>query len=293
MMRRQAGATLVELMISLVLSLVVIGGIGSLFLQMQKVSRTQHAVNNIVDDSRYALELLQKEIRRTGGLRSKLDANGGEATVFYAQDSAITIPSTDIDLALGGSEFVKGYSGSAPASDAFVIRYQLIDSDDLNPDDPSNSSSPCTQNSLLNSGDAPALTRHVVSVYFFVSDGSLRCASQRSVDEVCVKNCALSDTTPVTLIDNVQSLTVRYGIDSDSPRDRVANYYVDAQSLESGDPLLWQNVTSIRLSLVLKSESTHLAQQVRPYTVEDTTITPSDHALYRAFSTTIALRNQL
>src|SRR5690606_34233119 len=99
---------------------------------------------------------------------SKLDANGGEATVFYAQDSAITIPGTAINLALGGSEFIKGYSGSAPASDAFVIRYQLIDRDDLNPDNPSNSSSPCTQNSLLNSGDDPALARHVVNVYFFV-----------------------------------------------------------------------------------------------------------------------------
>lgn len=281
---RQTGTTLIELMISLVLSLVLIGGISSLFLQIQKINRSQRAINNMVEDGRYAQEVLKKEIRRTGGLRSKLDSTGGASTVFTDQ-SAITIPGTSISLDLNNNEFIKGDSSTpVPANDAFVIRYQLIDSD--------NSRSPCTVNSILNAGEDPEVSTHVTSIYFFVSSGSLLCTSQRSVNGVCGagvgKNCTLSEP-PATLIDNVQNLTVRYGVDTDN--DKSANYYVDAATVEAGN--LWQGVISMRLSLVLKSEDTHLAQQVRSYTVEETAITPGDNSLYRVFSTTIALRNQL
>ncbi|EIC29153.1 MULTISPECIES: PilW family protein [Methylomicrobium] len=286
----QTGATLIELMISLVLGLALIASISSLFLQMQKINRSQRALNNMTDDARYVQEILQKEIRRTGGLRSRMDNDGIISRVFLDED-VIEIPDTGISFDLNAAEYVKGVSQDNPANDAFVIRYQLLDADDLSPANLSNSSSPCTVNSLLDTGEDPAEAVHVVRIYFFVNNGSLLCTSQRSVAGVCNtdsgKNCALTDM-PVTLIENVQSLTVLYGIDADA--DHAANYYAEAAGVE---PDVWQNVVSMRLSVVLKSENTHLVQQVRPYKVEETEITPSDHSLYRVFTTTIALRNQL
>ena len=291
MKNRQVGVTLIELMISLVFGMLLIAGVSSLFLQMQKINRSQRAVNNMTDDASYSQEMLQKEIRRAGGLRSKLDNNGIASKVF-TDEGVIEVPGTGISLDLNAQDYVKGDSSEHPDNDAFVIRYQLLDADDLSSGNSSNNSSPWTVNSLLDMGEDPAEQAHVIRVYFFVNNGSLRCTSQRSVAGACNtgvgKNCALADA-PVTLIDNVQKLTVLYGVDADA--DHAANYYVNAASVEAAN--VWKNVTSMQLSLVLKSEDTHLVQQVQPYTVEGAAITPSDHSLYRLFFTTIALRNQL
>jgi len=289
----QAGTTLIELMIGLVLSSVVIAGVSSLFLQTQKVNRTQKANNDMTDDGRYALDVFQKEVRRAGGLRNKLEANGGETTVFFNETVTPVIPGSSVSLPLAVGEYIRGYSSNpVPANDAFVIRYQLIDAEDLGFNSPSSSASACTSSSLLDEDEDPTVDRHVIKIYFFVEGEDLDCTSQRYVNDICTKNCNFSDT-PATLVSHVQNLTVRLGVDSDNPRDRIANYYVNALSLQSNDSLFWQNITSIRIALVLKSEQNNLAPKNQSYSVDGISITSSDHSLYRTFSTTIALRNQI
>lgn len=300
MLRKQQGATLIELMISLVLSLSLIAGIGSLFQQMLKSNQAQRAISYMMDDSRYALEILQKEIRYTGGLRSRSDKNGTSDKVFIALNplDATKLGST-APFGFATSQYIKGnLSNPRPANDSFIIRYQLVDASDLSDTASSNSSSPCTQKILLNPGEDPAVDVHVVTVYFYVSNGTLMCTAQRVMIDVdtatptCIKNCALTDA-PASLITNVAQLVAAYGVDADN--DHAANYYVDALSIPTGPPNLWQEVVSLRLSLVLKSAEDHLAQTVVPYTVDGKQVTPAsnDRSLYRVFSTTIALRNQI
>lgn len=323
MNKLQAGTTLIELMISLVLSLSLIAGIGSLFQQMQKSTGAQRAINDIMDDSRYALEILQKEIRYTGGLRAATSRNGTSGFIFLdinpeTNPAPITIlPAGSLLLGrdahplnlpqntqfnFANSQYINADLTNAPVNDSFMVRYQLVNISDLNSNVPSNSSSPCTQNSLIDPAiDDPSLPTqaHVVTVYFFVQNGSLACTSQRVVFDPtvlgtitvnCRSNCQLTDP-PAILIDNVARFVASYGVDTDA--DFSANYYVSAPNVPVAPTDLWPRILSLRLALVLKSAKDNLTQIKVPYYVNGVATTPTDFRIYRVFSTTIALRNQI
>lgn len=63
---KQRGFTLVELMVSLVLGLIVIGGVVSVFLSNQQSYRTNQALGEVQDNSRIAFELMARDIRDAG-----------------------------------------------------------------------------------------------------------------------------------------------------------------------------------------------------------------------------------
>lgn len=66
--RRDAarGFTLIELMVAMLLGLVVMAGVGSVFLSNQRVYRTNRALSDVQDNSRAAFELLARDIRNAG-----------------------------------------------------------------------------------------------------------------------------------------------------------------------------------------------------------------------------------
>lgn len=60
------GFSLVELMIALVLGLIVIGGVISVFLSIQRSNRTNDALSQIQDGARIAFSLMARDIRQAG-----------------------------------------------------------------------------------------------------------------------------------------------------------------------------------------------------------------------------------
>lgn len=60
------GFTLIELMVAMLLGLVVIAGVGSVFLSNQRVYRTNRALSDVQDSSRVAFELLARDVRNAG-----------------------------------------------------------------------------------------------------------------------------------------------------------------------------------------------------------------------------------
>ncbi|NOT85416.1 MAG: hypothetical protein HOP02_11695 [Methylococcaceae bacterium] len=321
MNNQQRGLTLVELMLSMVISLGLIAGISSLFLQMQKSNKVQRGLSAMSDDSSYVQEVLQKEMRNTGRLRSRSDSSGTNNSVFL-NPAGNEFDST-IDLLSG--EYIKGVRDAVTNNDEFVIRYQLLDDQDLSSDPliATNGSSPCTQNILmqptdvvpitLNPAGDPASEVHIVNVYFYLSGNKLMCQAQRQkVTAVaagpflgasqCLKNCATEGSAtdftpaatpgPVEIIGNVVKLVLAYGVDSDVTPDQAANYYVSAAQVPAGR---WRNVVSVRMTVVVRSEETFIRDTADAYKLDGSPLTPSDdkHQLYKVFTTTIALRNQL
>ncbi|QIL20169.1 PilW family protein [Thermomonas sp. HDW16] len=63
----QRGFTLIELMVSLVLGLLVVGAAGSLFLSNRKVYGNTESVNRIQENQRSAYEMLARDVREAGG----------------------------------------------------------------------------------------------------------------------------------------------------------------------------------------------------------------------------------
>jgi type IV pilus assembly protein PilW len=64
--RRQSGFTLVELMISMMLGIVVVGGVISVLLANRKSYRTTEGISQIQESARTAFELMARDIRQAG-----------------------------------------------------------------------------------------------------------------------------------------------------------------------------------------------------------------------------------
>jgi type IV pilus assembly protein PilW len=90
------------------------------------------------------------------------------------------------------------------------------------------------------------------------------------------------------IVDNVENIVMRFGIDTDN--DFVVNRYVSAGAVTN-----WRQVLTARLSLVFRSNSNNVATQVQPYVIEGTTVTPAstDRRLRQVATATYGLRNRL
>ncbi|MCL7751030.1 PilW family protein [Guyparkeria hydrothermalis] len=81
----QGGFTLVELMIALVLGLLVVAGVGSVFIANKDAYRTNEALSQVQDASRTAFEFLARDVREAGSnacgtvrVESVLESGGDE-----------------------------------------------------------------------------------------------------------------------------------------------------------------------------------------------------------------------
>lgn len=86
------------------------------------------------------------------------------------------------------------------------------------------------------------------------------------------------------LADDVENMQVLYGEDTDN--DGVANRYVTADNVG-----MWNNVVSVRVSLLIRSED-NIASSAQTYTYDDTETTAADLRVRRIFNTTIKIRNR-
>jgi type IV pilus assembly protein PilW len=93
----------------------------------------------------------------------------------------------------------------------------------------------------------------------------------------------------VEIIDNVQSMQILYGEDTDNDLNRVPNRYVTATNVSD-----WDNVVSVQLSLLMTSPEEILEQSTaQTFQVADQSISTSDRRLRRVFTTTATIRNRV
>src|SRR5690554_7701360 len=83
---KTAGFTLVELMIALVLGLLVIAGVGSVFLANQNAYRTNVALGEAQESARISFEFLARDIRSAGANpdRKSTRLNSSHVRISYA-----------------------------------------------------------------------------------------------------------------------------------------------------------------------------------------------------------------
>ena len=91
----------------------------------------------------------------------------------------------------------------------------------------------------------------------------------------------------VELLEGLESLQIRYGEDING--NKSPNYYVDAEEVQD-----WQNVISIRLSLLMRSLNDGLLTEPQTlyFNGAQVNIAEGDSYLRRTFDTTISLRNR-
>jgi type IV pilus assembly protein PilW len=65
--QRQAGFSLIELMVALTLGLLLVGGVISIFITNQQAFRTTAALGRVQENARISFELMARDVRQSGG----------------------------------------------------------------------------------------------------------------------------------------------------------------------------------------------------------------------------------
>jgi type IV pilus assembly protein PilW len=249
-MKKQRGVTLIEIMVSMVLGLGLIAGIGSLFIQSQKSFTLQRNVSDMTDDATFALEDFAKGVLLSGY------AEDGQTTSFPAGTNVL---GSGMDFNAG--EFIKG------TDDAIIYRFRL----DTSRSQEKNSI--CIVDSYDPNDIVP------VYVNYRSSDNSLSCKS---------KTATLPMIVDVEKLEFRYGVRVKTYSPTDSTKRTPENdtfYYV-----KSTDVTDWENVFAVKVFLVMRSADKNLTRKNVKYKIENDETQGVDNRLYKVFTKTIYLR---
>ncbi len=140
---RQRGFTLVEMMVAIAVGMIVLTGIGNIFVKTKRASVLQEELARMQENSRYALQILDGEIRNAGYLgcrhASNIDPDYLDTGSSYLDNFAVAVQGYEARGTAPDSPFSLGSSSTAwdgedppapianmpfaPDSDVIVVRY--------------------------------------------------------------------------------------------------------------------------------------------------------------------------
>lgn len=329
---KSSGFSLVELMIAMTIGLILLGGIGYVYLGSRQTFRTQDDFSRIQENVRYALETVGVDVRMAGYAGCVNLAAINPAVPISVGVIANNPPEVGIGDALRGYDgAVWAAPGSEPADWVdgtgvlHIIRAAEAGATLTGNLTPTNANVQITGNP-----------------YNFVAGEAL-----------LVSNCATADLFRATTVsgggtvtiahsqgagNNTQNFTInQYKNGAEVFRVVSTTYYIATNT--AGNPALyrrpeggaaeelvenveniamrfgidtdndfvvnsyvsagavtdWRQVMTARLSMVFRSNSNNIATQVQPYVVEGSTVTPAttDRRLRQVATATFGLRNRL
>lgn len=256
MRKLNQGFSLIEVMVSITLSLILLAGVLQIFLNTKNMYNLGSGFSQLQENGRFTSAYLARTIR-FAGYRSTPTAGN-----FTAMDSIY--PAT--------APYISGTNNTGQnGSDTLTIRYQGSGDGAGNPDG--------TMKDCLNRPiDANTISTNTFSL---TANNELQCQAVNA-------NASPSSSTQI-LINGVENMHVLYGEDLNN--DNTADRYVAANFAS----LDWTKVVSVRLSLLLKSDDPIKPQATSiTYNLLGTTYTPAaDQFLRQQVTFTILLRNQV
>jgi type IV pilus assembly protein PilW len=255
MYKVEGGFTLIELMIAMLLSLIVIGVVGGLFLANSNTFRATDDASRLQENGRFALQTLSRVVRQAGHIPvdvvQLLPARTGTNNDAYP-----VIPS-GVMAGAGNARFVSGTDGTGPNnSDSLVVAFrgadggQIVDCAGV-----SRAAAPATLGTSV-----AALPTTPTYSRFFVAASSNGVAGDNSL--WCeVTTAGVTIAPAFELINGVESFQVLYVVDaavSVTPpgggaaklvRDFAPDYYTSANKLDGNE---FNNVIGVQIALTLR-----------------------------------------
>jgi type IV pilus assembly protein PilW len=254
MTQKQSGMTLIELVISMLLSLFLIAGMSQIFMQSQKNFALERHLADMTEDAVFALDLLSKNLSLAGY------SSDGKMDLFKADTAVI-----GSKMNFNQDEYIRGLD------DELIYRFKISDDKDLN-------NSLCTSSLKYNQND-------ILTIYIYENKDS---------DGIPVFYCKVKQQSEKDafnakpLISQVEKLEFRYGVqnknDVNNPDDDTF-YYAKAADIND-----WKNIIAVKVFLVMRSADNNLTNAKMKYTIENTSYTANDNRLYHVFSKTIYLQ---
>ncbi|WP_285275951.1 PilW family protein [Halopseudomonas bauzanensis] len=294
MVKRQAGLSLIELMIGIALSLLLILGVTQIFLSSKASYSNNQALSAVQENGRFAIELLSRDIRNAGykGQCLSMPVNhldGGSSDLWAQNDEPIhgwetakpnfisraVVAESDtlfIQFAAGAND-VTGQAGNSASSNDISFDPNSVSiadgnvtliADGLacdlfeNKDSGSGTISKDAASTWSHdyTDDFEILTLQSVAYYVAEDDEGVPTLYRSRL------KYDLSDEEAEPLVPGIASLNIEYGVGT----NRAVNNYVVASSVTN-----WGNVSSVKLTLDVVSPA----------------------GLQKEFSTIVGLRNRL
>lgn len=318
--RTQGGFGLVELMIAMTIGLILLGGVGYLYIGSRGAFRTTDNLSRIQENARYALDVMSRDIRMAGyvgcgnmaSMTMKTIANppvppmtADNALIGYNNGSGWTNPTT-ITRAAGDVLSVMGaFSGGvnltgnlAPQNsnvqinanpDGFATGDVLIVTNCVNAD--------VFKATTVSSGGGTTITvNHSNSsntgnrVGTYGPDAFVMRMNQYSyfIGTNTATNRALYrvglNSQAEELVEHVHDMQLRYGLDTNA--DGAVDSYSDT-------PATWSQVVSVTISLLMRSPDSNISTAQQAVKFNNGTFSATDRRLYQVYSATVGVRNRL
>lgn len=280
--QRQKGLSLIELMIALVISLVLVGGVSTVYISSKRNYQARDQLSMMDESARVALNALTKHLEHAGyatpaklPLGNYLYALGDTAPPKASCGGTDTGVHKDLNLVTFASRAAQDDykpDGTTVTGDAISIRFL---GDPLLFTDCSNSGLPAS----CQVGNAPSMEAALIYNTFFVDQNN----GQPSL--MCFGSRKDSVTQIVPGIENIQFL---YGVDTNT--DAAVDQYMTATEVAAAG--VWQQVISIKAGILVRSlEPVSPSNEARNYNVLGVALTRNDRYQRAVYTAVIQLRN--
>lgn len=272
----QRGMGLVELMISMVIGLILLGTLTYFYLGSRLISRTHDDLSRMEESGRNAMEIIGKAVRQAG---FRLDVT----KPLYVN------PANNIGAIIGtdGGGAAFGLAGAATApSDTLTIRHDpawLADATNPIKGREANCS-PIGANVVVSDNDADTTTG-VVPVNTRVVEYSFSIDSAANATLLCNNVAANPAVGGSVVVDNIERMQITYGL-----RDATGaiTAYISAPTAAQ-----WANVAAVRVSLLVRGPSRGITtNNSQTYIYNGETVTSTDGFLRQVYTSTFTVRNQ-
>lgn len=292
--RRQTGLTLIELMVAMVVGLAVIAAGLAMYTTSGFASRGSNALAQMGEDATLALGIMRNHIAMAGYSKLVKDPTSGVLSrafagqpIFgcrYGVDS--TTDSNRLTSTDAAKKVITCADVNATASDTLIVMYEADQENTIaTSSTPTPKPTDCIGHSALEVAAPPGNPSAGYSVaenrFFINADGALACLG--------------TDAGAEPLVDNVTQMSVWYGVSEQDTttgqHGTVAKKYLRADQVATANA--WDQVVSVRLCLVIKSNNAVLDTAAPYIDCEGNSTATSDKHLYRAFTTTVVLNNRI
>jgi type IV pilus assembly protein PilW len=263
--RKQAGFSLVSLMIASAIAIFLIGGTGKIYLDSKNSFNARSTIAAAVESSRFAVQDLRRYLVMAG--RDVTEQNDNPDAYATVDNNFRTFPHVDPDatVASASTGIIDIDSNN---SSVVAVRYAA-------------GPAPCGQDGRIN-------TTHTVRFYRS-NDNELMCQSIETIAGVL----DIANMFERPMVSGVITMRVLYGVDTDG--DDYANQYLTATEVDNAGR--WLNVVTIRIGLVTSSDTGELPPAYRPAVADELKMlgmnlpAPDTSHAFKTATATISLRN--
>jgi len=256
---RARGFTLVELMVAVVISVFLIGGLLTLVQTMKQTTTVQSGLSQLQDGERYAVELLNDSIQAAGDYPNA--TIGGQAATFPAIN--IPVAPTGSTLAFAQGQVIAGADTASPAGAVIGARYMTAGTGAAYPD------------GLIScAGNTSPTPVTWINVFYVDGGGNLQC-------QLTTIDAGGNQTiTTIPLVNGITAMQILYGArtNTSSPTMSVDSYLTATQTsalapvVNSNWQPGWGQVRSVQVTFTFTNPLANLAGQAAVPTINLTRV---------------------